>query len=207
MTTPAHRDGPADPSWPADLVVATHNPGKRHEWRALLGPVPSAADLGVPAVDETATTFIGNALLKARSVVDATGRPSLGEDSGLELKPLDGHPGVRTARFMREVGGWPQGMRRLMEHHTDPGATYVCAVALVWPGGTVVTAEARVHGRIEGPRGEGPGVAPWFVPDGHTQTWAELGAEWRLLNDHRARAIAALRPQFWARIQAAPPRV
>ncbi len=184
------------------MLVATHNPGKLAEWRALLGPVDGAAALGLPQVEETAPGFVGNALRKARDACRRTGRPALAEDAGLMVPALNGRPGVQTRRFMDELGGWSTGMSQLLGLLDDatPGAGesdprrayYVCALAVVHPNGRVWAAEAPAPGRLVPARGQGPGVCPWFLPDGEEQTWAELGPGWRRRHDHRARALDAL---------------
>jgi XTP/dITP diphosphohydrolase len=179
--------------FPPGLVLATHNPGKLAEWRALLGPLDGAADLGVLEPDETGATFLENALLKARAACQATGRPCLAEDAGLVLS--DGEPGVRTARFMKEAGGWREGMSVLLTR-PDRAASYVCALAVVFPDGTVVTTQAHAKGRIAPPAGVGPGVSAWFYPQGFDTSWAELVPDWRCKYDHRALAIAGLSPIF-----------
>ena len=187
--------------WPEGLLVATHNPGKLAEWEDLLGPVEGAEALGLPDVEETSPDFVGNALQKARDACRRTGRPALAEDAGLVVHALGGQPGVRTRRFMDEHGGWAPGMARLIAHldGLPPGdegdvraAAYVCAIAVVHPDGRVWAAEAPAPGRLVAPRGRGPGVCPWFLPQGETKTWAELGMLWRRTNDHRARALDAL---------------
>lgn len=186
--------------WPAQLVVATHNPGKAAEWRALLGPVDTAADLGLPEPDETGATFAANAALKARAAMQATGRPCLAEDAGLVVPALDGRPGVRTRRAAHTAGGWSALADALLDAlGTDrTPAFYVCALALVGPDGEAWSAEARAPGYLVRPRGEGPGLAPAFQPFGSTTTWAELGPDWRRAHDHRARALVALREALGA---------
>ena len=185
-------------SWPDGLVVATHNPGKLAEWRALLGPVDDAASLGLDEPDEPHERFTDNARHKATRAAQACGRPCLAEDAGLVVPALGGRPGVRTKREALAAGGGAALAEALVGELglAEAEARYVCALALVWPDGRVVTAEAASQGTLVRPRGEGPGLCPSFVPAGSESTWAELGADWRRDHDHRALALASLRRQL-----------
>ncbi len=189
---------PGETPWPEGLLVATHNPGKLDEWQGLLGPVQGAAELGLPDVEETAPDFVGNALRKAREACRHTGRPALAEDAGLVVHALGGLPGVRTRRFVEENGGWSKAMPALlarldgMDTPDARSTSYVCAIAVVHPDGRVWAAEAPAPGYLVPARGKGPGVCPWFQPEGEDRTWAELGAPWRKAHDHRARALETL---------------
>jgi len=194
------------------LVVATHNPGKLWELQQLLGPhgvdAVSAGALGLPEPEETETTFRGNALLKARSAVAASGLPSFADDSGLCVEALDGAPGVYSARWGGENRDFGAAMARVERELKDRGATapfraaFVCALAIVWPDGHVEEFEGRVDGDLVfPPRGtKGFGYDPIFLPDGLDKTFGEMmSAEKHAMpNDgsqalsHRARAFQDL---------------
>ena len=188
------------------LLIATGNPGKAAEFTLLLEgsgwqPVTSA-DLGLAPVDivESGRSYLENAVTKAVRHSEASGLPSLGDDSGLEVDALEGRPGVLSARYggsrapgaagrnallLDELRGVPPGRR---------GARFRAVVALALPGGRMWVREGAVEGRIaEAPRGAaGFGYDPLFeLPDGRTM--AELGEEKHDFS-HRARAVRALFP-------------
>ena len=189
-----------------ELVVATHNSGKLAEMRALLAPyrvkVLSAGELGLAEPEETENSFLGNARIKAHAAARASGRVTLGDDSGLEVDALDGAPGVYTANWA-EIDGrrdFSHAMRlthrKLIKRRADEPwtARFRCTLVLAWPDGE----EASFEGSIEGmlvwpPRGiEGHGYDPMFQPLGHAQTFAEMPEDEKNRISHRARAIAAL---------------
>lgn len=205
------------------LVVATRNPDKLAELRAVLEglavePV-SAASLGVPPVDETGATFADNALLKAAAAFVHSGELALADDSGLCVDALDGAPGVKSARFAGGKG-YPSNNRRLLEllagvPELERTATFVCSLALLVPsalaarvdarpteregvpqGATLFEIAARVRGRIlSGPRGEGGfGFDPLFFYPPLGQTFGELPTATKRRVNHRGQALAALRP-------------
>ena len=193
------------------LVIATHNAGKLREISALLAPFGveclSAGDMGVSEPEEIHSTFIENALLKARHACQATGLPALADDSGLCVDALGGRPGVYTADWAErhwyegpEGRDWYMAMGKveglLCEHGPDVGRSghFVCVLALVWPDGVSAVYEGHVHGKLTWPpRGRlGFGFDPVFVPTGHTQTFAELPPETKHAISHRADAFAKL---------------
>lgn len=182
------------------LVLASHNKGKLGEIAAVLAPAGveliGAGALNLPEPAETGATCRENALIKARAAVAATGLPALADDTGLEIFALDGWPGVITA----EIGG-PQrdhelAMKRILEKlagNPDTSARFVTVLALAWPDGHVETVEGEVRGRLVYPaRGkDGWGYDPYFLPDGETRVFAEMGAQKNAIS-HRARAVQAL---------------
>jgi XTP/dITP diphosphohydrolase len=184
------------------LVVASHNPGKVREIAALLGPLGldpvSAAALGLPEPEETEATFAGNAALKACAAANASGLPSLADDSGLEVFALEGAPGVYSARWAGEEKDFGAAMQRvwreLSAKHADRGARFVCALALAMPRGDVEVFEGETRGRIVWPpRGDkGFGYDPIFEPEGHARTFGEMSHDEKLPLTHRARAFAKL---------------
>ena len=188
------------------LVIASHNRGKVDEIAELLRDYvrhfPTAADYDLSDPEETGTTFKANAELKARYVAGLVGLPALGDDSGLDVSALDGRPGIHTARFATKPDGsrdfyW--AMDRLNEMldtggHTDRSARFVCALSLAWPDGHCETVEGFAAGTLTWPpRGDhGFGFDPVFVPDGRTQTFAEIAPETKHRISHRADAFQRL---------------
>lgn len=157
------------PSWlPASLVVATHNPGKLAEWRLLLEPlgisVRTPGEFSLPEPTETEPDYVGNAVLKARAASQATGMAALADDTGFEADGLDGGPGVVTARWAAEHGGYPAATHALLKQAgAGTAARLTCAVALV-RGRQVRTAEARVSGTLRATLSDAPGFAAILSP-------------------------------------------
>jgi XTP/dITP diphosphohydrolase len=185
------------------LVVASHNAGKVREIAALLAPLGveavSAASLGLPEPEETETTFAGNAALKARAAAEASGLPTLADDSGLEVFALGGDPGVYSARWAGPEKDFSAAMRRVRDalqaaKAGDRGARFVCALALAEPGGAVEVFEGEARGLIVWPpRGDqGFGYDPMFEPEGYARTFGEMSHEEKLPLTHRARAFEKL---------------
>jgi XTP/dITP diphosphohydrolase len=185
---------------PLTLVLASRNAHKAQELGALLAPHRVEAlpgDVVLPA--ETGTTFAANALLKARAAAAATGRPAVGDDSGIEAAALGGLPGVRSARYAGEQATDAENLAKLLRHApAGTAVAYVCALAYVDPAGP----EHVVHGRCTGtlaakPRGErGFGYDPAFLPDdvmdAPGRTMAELPPAVKDAISHRGRAARAL---------------
>jgi XTP/dITP diphosphohydrolase len=189
------------------LVVATHNRGKAGEIRTLLGPlgveIVSAAELGLPAPDETGASFEDNAALKALAAAKASGLPALADDSGLSVAALDGQPGVYTADWEGPTRDAMVGMRRIQDELQKRGtpdtdgermATFHCVLALAWPDEHVETVHGTLDGRIVWPpRGHGGhGYDPCFQPMGGNRTCAELTEAEKNAISHRGRAFAKL---------------
>ncbi|WP_103384596.1 RdgB/HAM1 family non-canonical purine NTP pyrophosphatase [Pseudonocardia dioxanivorans] len=193
------------------LLVATRNTAKLSELRRLL----DASDLGgialwglrdveeFPEAPETGATFQENALAKARDAAAATGMPAVADDSGLAVDALNGMPGVFSARWSGRHGDDEANLDLVLgQIHDVPderrGAAFVCAAALVVPGGdeTVVVGEWR--GRLVRERRgtNGFGYDPIFVPDGEQRTSAELAPEEKDAASHRGIAMRALLPHL-----------
>jgi len=191
------------------LVIATRNRHKLEEIHAILDfprlSLSSALDYPhVPDVEETADTFTGNATLKARALVEATGQWSLADDSGLEVDALNGAPGVYSARFAGEPVNYAannQKLLRLLAGRNDRTARFRTVLVLAAPDGNTWTVDGTCEGRIiEASRGAGGfGYDPVFVPDGETLTFAEMPAEKKNRISHRARALAAAKI-VWAHL-------
>ncbi len=182
------------------LVIATHNEGKLAEFRALLAPLGwaavSAADLGLPEPAETGASFAENARLKARAAAAQAGKPALADDSGLCVAALGGGPGIFSARYAG--ADYPAAFARIIAAAEAKGewrARFVCALCLAQPDGGTATYIGHAEGRIApSPRGAaGFGYDPIFIPDGHDQTYAELGAAVKDRISHRAIAFAQFR--------------
>jgi XTP/dITP diphosphohydrolase len=183
------------------IVVASHNEGKVREIGELLGPLGikpiSAGSLGLPEPEETGATFADNALIKSRAAAQASGLPSLADDSGLEVFALGGAPGVVSARWAGPNKDFNAAMARVQRElgeAKDRGARFVCVLALTRPGGEEIVCEGEVRGEIVWPpRGKnGFGYDPIFVPEGGTQTFGEMAPEAKHAISHRARAFAQL---------------
>jgi XTP/dITP diphosphohydrolase len=190
------------------LLLATRNAGKLAELRRILdGPDLGIQVLGLsdvpdyPEAPETEPTFAGNALAKARDAVAATGLPSVADDSGLTVDALNGMPGVLSARWAGRHGDDRANLELLLGQLADVpderrGAAFVCAAALVVPGGRETVLEGVWRGRLtRQPRGSnGFGYDPIFVPDGEQRTSAELPPAAKDAVSHRGKAFRALLP-------------
>lgn len=188
------------------LVLATHNLGKLAEFRALLQPygveVSSAAELGLAEPQETATTFVGNARIKAHAAARATGLPSLADDSGISVDALNGAPGVYTADWAETPGGrdFVQAMTRTwagleaVEAAFPRRAQFRCTLVLAWPDGRDAVFEGVMPGQVVWPmRGQqGHGYDPIFQPDGYDVTFAEMDRWEKNRISHRGRAFTRL---------------
>ena len=188
------------------LIIASHNPGKIRELQAVLGhrwQVLPQAELGVGDVEETGSTFIENALIKARHACSHAHCAALADDSGLVVPALGGAPGLRSARYS---GGDDEANNALLLRNMstleaeDRAAFYVAVVVLLKHAEdpTPLIAEGRWHGAIAtAPRGTGGfGYDPLFVPDGYEQHAAELSSEEKNRVSHRALAVQQLLQQL-----------
>ncbi len=188
------------------LLIATHNPGKLEEIRHLLEPygiaVTSAAEHGLAEPEETETTFVGNARIKAHAAAQATGLPALADDSGIEIDALDGAPGVYTADWAETPAG-----RDFVKAMTDTWekleavsapvprtARFCCTFVLAWPDGHDEVFEGQMPGQIVWPmRGvQGHGYDPIFQPDGYSVTFGEMDRWEKNRISHRAKAFEKL---------------
>jgi XTP/dITP diphosphohydrolase len=183
------------------LVIASHNPGKVREIGDLLRPydarVMSAAELNLEEPEETGTTFVANAELKARFVAEASGLPALSDDSGLVVEALGGAPGVVSARWAGPDKDFAVAMRRVEDElagASNRRAYFACALALCWPDGHCEIFEGTVHGDLVWPpRGTlGFGYDPMFVAEGRDITFGEMDPEEKHRISHRADAFRKL---------------
>lgn len=185
------------------IVVASHNQGKVREIAELLKPFGiepvSAGTLGLPEPEETETTFIGNALLKARAAALASGMPALADDSGLAVAALQGDPGIYSARWAGPGKDFGLAMNKVEDAlqasgSRDRSARFVCALALCWPDGEDVAFEGTVAGEmIWPPRGlHGFGYDPVFQATGQEITFGEMDPAEKHAISHRADAFRQL---------------
>lgn len=190
------------------LIIASHNPGKIREFQAVLGnrwQVCPQTELGVGDVEETGSTFVENALIKARHACAKTQCSALADDSGLVVPALGGAPGLRSARYS---GGDDEANNALLLKNmaileeADRAAFYIAVVVLLEHADdpTPLIAEGRWHGRIAtAPRGAGGfGYDPLFVANGYEQHAAELSAQEKNRVSHRALAVQKLLTQLGA---------
>lgn len=186
------------------LVVATHNQGKLEEISALLAPygvvAVSAGDLGLAEPDETESTFVGNARIKAHFAAKATGLPALADDSGIEIDALDGAPGVYTADWAETPTGRDFVMAMTKTHDKLQAANapfprtarFCCTLVLAWPDGHDEVFAGVMPGQLVWPmRGDqGHGYDPIFQPDGYQITFGEMDRWEKNKISHRADAFA-----------------
>ncbi|MDP3404700.1 MAG: RdgB/HAM1 family non-canonical purine NTP pyrophosphatase [Brevundimonas sp.] len=185
------------------LVAATHNAGKAREIHALLDghyTVVTAGELNLPEPAETETTFVGNAMLKARHAAQFSGEVSLADDSGLSVTALDGAPGIFSARWGGPERDFNAAMAKIETRLEDLGASdrsawFTSALAVAWPDGPCVVVEGRVDGVVTFPaRGDrGFGYDPIFIPEGHDLTFGEMDPVLKDSLSHRSRAFAMLK--------------
>ena len=193
------------------LLLASRNQKKLGELRRILEAegISGIEVVGLneveefPEAPETAPDFEGNAVAKARDAVAATGLPAIADDSGLAVDALNGMPGVLSARWSGRHGDDEANLDLVLGQLTDTpderrGAAFVCAAALVLPGGeeTVVRGEWRGTLIRERRGTNGFGYDPIFVPDGGTSTSAELPPAEKDASSHRGRALRALLPDL-----------
>lgn len=189
-----------------ELLVATHNAGKLDEISALLAPYGitcvGAKAKGLIEPEETETTFVGNARIKAHAAAKAAGLPALADDSGIEVDGLGGAPGVYTADWAETPNGrdFLKAMTRTWEELENAQAPYPrtarfrATMVLAWPDGHDEVFEGKVEGQVVWPmRGkQGHGYDPMFQPDGYEQTFAEMDPDLKNRISHRADAFRKL---------------
>jgi XTP/dITP diphosphohydrolase len=190
------------------ILIATMNVGKLREYERLLAEVPeleleTMASLAQSVdVVEDRDTFAGNAEKKATEIAALVGMPCLADDSGLEVDALGGRPGVWSARYAGEGATDEKNNAKLLEELSDVAdelrtARFHCAIAVVDADGQeLALAQGACEGRIaREPKGKhGFGYDPLFIPEGFSETMAELGPETKNEISHRAKAAAKLAP-------------
>jgi XTP/dITP diphosphohydrolase len=196
---------------PQEVVIATRNPGKFREIKAILSSLPlkflSLEDFpDIPEVVEDGATFAENAGKKAKTIADFTGRPAIADDSGLAVDALQGRPGVFSSRYAGEGATDRERCQKLLEEMASipegkRQARFVCAMAVALPRGRMEVVEGECRGRVtSAPRGKrGFGYDPIFFVPQFGKTMAELEPEEKNRISHRGRALEklkALLPEF-----------
>ncbi len=186
------------------LLIATHNTHKTEEIAAMLGNLATVTDLtshpDIPPADETGTTFEENATIKALEASKATSPNTLvlSDDSGLEVDPLSGAPGVHSARYASENATDAENRAKLLQELSatstkgkDRTARFRCCMVLAQAGKKIAAFDGAVEGLIgTTEKGQsGFGYDPLFIPKGHCETFAELSSSTKNSMSHRARAL------------------
>lgn len=188
------------------LVIASHNQGKVREIGELLAPYAvsavSAGTLGLPEPEETGSTFIANAELKALAAAQAANLPALADDSGMSVDALGGAPGIYSARWAGPAKDFGVAMERVWREAVASGAPqpfaaqFVCALSLAWPDGHVESFEGILPGHLVWPPrgGHGFGYDPMFVPAiaGEQRSFGEMPPVEKHAVSHRALAFRQL---------------
>ena len=188
------------------LLVATHNAGKLEEMKALFAPfgveVVGAKEMNLPEPEETGTTFVENARIKAHAAAKATGLPALSDDSGIEIDALDKSPGVYTADWSETPNGrdFVMAMTKTHDLLASKGAPepwtarFCCTLVLAWPDGHDEVFPGVMEGKVVWPmRGDqGHGYDPIFVPEGYDITFGEMDRWEKNKISHRADAFRKL---------------
>lgn len=192
----------------SSFVLATANPDKATEMREILAPLGVellARPDHVADVDETEDTLEGNALLKARALVEATGRAAIADDTGLFVDALGGRPGVHSARYAGEEASYADNVERLLGElasvEAPRTARFVTTVVVAYPGGDWFGVEGVLEGTITtSPRGGGGfGYDPVFSPsDEDGRTLAQMTPDQKNAVSHRGRALRALAEKLGA---------
>jgi XTP/dITP diphosphohydrolase len=194
------------------VVLASSNPGKLREFSELLAEkgwnLARQSDFGIEPPPETGSSFLDNALIKARNAARRTGLPAIADDSGIEVDALGGAPGVYSARFAGEGASDAENLDKLLAAldglpASKRGARYRCVIVYLRDADDPqpLVGEGTWEGRIiDERRGHGGfGYDPSFVPAGETRTVAELPAESKHAVSHRGQALRAFLAQLRSR--------
>jgi len=180
------------------LIIATRNAHKTAEIRAMIGESFEVLDVsafpGCPEIEETGTTFLENACLKAEGISRVLEGWVLSDDSGLEVDALDGAPGVWSSSYGGEEGNHAKNNARLIEEmagKTERRARFQCTMVLAKNGCARANFRGSVDGKITDAAsgGHGFGYDPLFIPDGYEETFGQLGDAVKGRLSHRSRAL------------------
>lgn len=187
------------------IVFATTNEGKMKEIRMILKDLPyqvcSLKELGIFVdIEENGTTFEENAIIKAKTIMEMTGEIVLADDSGLEVDYLDKAPGIYSARYLGEDTSYDIKNQHIIDQLKEAegeqrSARFVCAIACVFPDGTIETTRGTIEGVIgyEAKGENGFGYDPIFVVPEYNCTAAELSSEVKNTISHRGKALETMK--------------
>ena len=194
------------------LLIATHNQGKWKEFQDVFKEydirIISARDMSLTEPEETGTTFVENAALKAITAAQKSGHTALGDDSGLAIDALNGAPGIFSARWAGPDKNFNIAMDKIKQKLTTkiyhkPRAQFICVLCLAMPNGYHETFTGTVQGHLVWPpRGKyGFGYDPIFVPQGHTHTFAQMPPGEKKISSHRILAINQLLNHYFPKME------
>ena len=183
------------------LILASHNKGKIEEFRTLLKPfslkILTSSDLNINDVEETGKSFKENSILKVKSIPNEY--VALSDDSGLCVTSLNNQPGIYSARFSHQNGGWQNSMKIIYEKIINEGggefeAKFFCSLSIKFPNDLIYSYNGEVFGNIVWPPrgGNGFGYDPFFIPQGGQKTFGELEHHKKIRIDHRSVALKKL---------------
>ena len=182
------------------ILVGTHNKGKFIEMSDLLPKKIkkiSPIDLGIKSPIENGKTFEDNSEIKAEFFCKNSNLVTLSDDSGLEVDALNGEPGIFSSRFAKDLGGFENAMRKILEKikkiNKGSKAQFISSLTIQWPDGKKITETGIIRGSLTDIRGKnGFGYDPIFVPEGYSKTFAEMNYKEKLKIDHRQIAYKKL---------------
>ena len=182
------------------ILVGTHNKGKFIEISDLLPKKIkkiSPVDLGIKSPIENGKTFEDNSEIKAEFFCKNSNLVTLSDDSGLEVDALNGEPGIFSSRFAEDLGGFENAMKKILEKtkkiNKGTKAQFISSLTIQWPDGKKITETGIIKGRLTDIRGKnGFGYDPIFVPEGYSNTFAEMNYKEKLKIDHRQIAYKKL---------------
>ena len=191
------------------ILIGTHNMGKFREISDLLPPEIvkiSPNSLKIESPDETGKTFSDNSLLKAKFFCEKSKLVTLSDDSGLEIECLNNQPGIYSARWAEQFGGFDNAMNEILKkvRETNKGtkARFISSLTIYWKNKKFITEVGKIEGNISEKKGlNGFGYDPIFIPDGYSQTFAEMDYKKKLLIDHRYIAYKKLEKKIKTYIQ------
>ena len=183
------------------VVIASHNEGKINEFKTLLAAynlkIVTSRDLGIKDVKETGKTFQENSLIKVKSIPD--NYLAISDDSGLCVNSLGGRPGIFSSRFQKKCGGWYEAMEKIYSDvktrkNRDFSARFICCLSIKFSKNLIYSYLGEIVGKIVWPpKGKnGFGYDPFFIPRGHSMTFAEMEHSNKIFIDHRSIALKKL---------------
>ncbi len=186
------------------VIIASHNPGKVREMRAILAPfklkLVAAEEMELEEPTEDGDTFAANAKIKAASASRSTGLTAIADDSGLVVPALNGSPGIYSARWAGPEKDYAKAINLIKTRlgNLSTKAHFTCALTVAPPSGTCHTFIGHVFGRLTFPaRGtKGFGYDPIFTPDGYSETFGEMDQNTKHAISHRSQAFKQLREEL-----------